>query len=96
MPKSQQQAAAPQVSAASPQHAESGGEKAPFNAIFQVNANGSVSPRTPVSVNGITMAPGVSFGEGVLFGGLDLAAMKDKTFLVERQGDLLVIKGVSQ
>lgn len=75
---------------------ELNGTKVPFYEVFQVDANGSVSPRIPVEINGVTMTPGVSFTEGVSFGGFDIAAMKGKEFIIERRGNLVVIKGVSQ
>lgn len=40
---------------------------------FIHHANGSWSPKVPVKVGAVTMGPGVSFSEGVQFGGVDLA-----------------------
>ena len=64
-----------------------------FHHVFQVNADGSVSPLMAVHVNGVTMRPGVSFSTGVSFGGLDIAAIRGKDLKVEQQGNTVVIKG---
>ena len=67
--------------------------RVPYSQIFQVNPNGSVTPRMQVQIGGVTMGPGVAFGGGVSFGGVDLAAMKGKDIEVEQQGNVIVIKG---
>jgi hypothetical protein len=41
--------------------------------LFRENPNGSISPRTTIRIGGITMSPGVAFGKGVVFGGVDIA-----------------------
>lgn len=50
-------------------------------ADFQRSQNGW-SPRTPITIsspNGqVSVGPGVSFSRGVVFGGVDLAAMLDQ------------------
>ena len=70
--------------------------RVPFHQVFQVNADGSVSPLMSVHVNGVTMSPGVSLGTGVSFGGLDIAAIRGKDPEVEQQGSTVVIKGFHQ
>lgn len=47
-------------------------------ADFHQNPNGSWSPNRPVSINGVAMGTGVSFTEGVSFGGANIAAALDK------------------
>jgi hypothetical protein len=42
---------------------------------FVRNPNGSWSPVRPITLNGITMGPGVAFTPGVSFGGVDLATI---------------------
>lgn len=44
-------------------------------ADFVRNPNGSWSPVRPVTLNGVTMGPGVQFVPGVSFGGVDLASI---------------------
>jgi hypothetical protein len=42
---------------------------------FKRNPNGSWSPLVGITLNGVTMGPGVSFTPGVSFGGVDLASI---------------------
>ncbi|MEX3955990.1 hypothetical protein [Trinickia sp. EG282A] len=51
-----------------------------FDDLFAHNADGSFSPKVPVAINGVTMGPGISFGRGVLFGGVDLASYAGRDF----------------
>lgn len=46
--------------------------KVPFDQLFQVNADGSVSPKMPVSFKGVTMTSAVKFSSGVMFSGIDI------------------------
>jgi hypothetical protein len=43
-----------------------------FDEVFAIDANGNLSPKVPVDINGVQMTPGVSFGGGVQFGGFAL------------------------
>ncbi len=36
-----------------------------FGDVFQENLDGSITPKVSVSINGIGMGPGVTFGGGV-------------------------------
>ena len=67
--------------------------RVPYSQVFQVNPDGSVSPRVAVHINGVQMGPGVAFGGGVSFGGVDLAALKGKDLDVEVSGGIYHIKG---
>ena len=53
-----------------------------FDQLFSIQ-NGMISPRVPVSINGVTMGPGVSFGGGVAVG---------RTFDVDVVGGVYVLK----
>jgi len=64
-----------------------------FDELFSTQ-NGMVSPKVPVNIGGVTMTPGVSFGGGVLFSGVDITQFKGKYFEVELQNGVYVIKGV--
>lgn len=68
----------------------------PFTDVFQINADGSVSPKTKVNIGGVVMTPGVRFTGGVSFSGVDLAAHVGKDLEIDRQGDTVVIKAVYQ
>ena len=43
-----------------------------FDDVFAVTADGNLSPKVPVDINGVQMTPGVTFGGGVQFGGFAL------------------------
>ncbi len=69
----------------------------PFNSVFQENLDGSITPKISVSINGLGMGPGVSFGQGVAFGGVDLHRYRGMDVEGEEQGgSVLVIKGFYQ
>jgi len=65
-----------------------------FDTIFITHENGSIEPRQPVRVGGVTFGPGVQFGNGVSFSGVDLTQFRGRDFEVGTDGDILVIKGV--
>lgn len=67
--------------------------RVPYSQIFAASQDGSVTPRVPVSIGGVTMGPGVSFGRGVSFGGVDLAALRGHDLDVEVVDGTYVIKG---
>jgi hypothetical protein len=66
--------------------------KVPFRQLFSVGTKGQIQPLVPVHINGVTMTPGVSFGGRVLFGGVDLAALRDKDLEVDLQNGIYFIK----
>jgi translation elongation factor EF-1alpha len=67
--------------------------RVPFSDVFEINPNGSVSPRTRVRIGGVTMGSGVSFGRGAFFGGVELASYIEHDLEIEYEGDIVVIKG---
>jgi hypothetical protein len=64
-----------------------------FDAIFLTNPDGSLSPRRVIRVNNVTIGPGVSFGHGVSFGGVDFTAYRNFDIAAEDTDGVLVIKG---
>lgn len=64
-----------------------------FNQLFEIQ-NGMISPKVQVHINGTTMSPGISFGGGVAFGGIDLSQFVGMDFDVEIQNGIYIIKGV--
>ena len=64
-----------------------------YNQVFTINPNGTISPRIPVRIGGITMGPGVSFGSGVLIGGLNLIEFKNRNIQGYVDNGMFVIKG---
>ena len=68
--------------------------RVPFSEIFQVNPNGSISPKTKIIIGGVTMAPGVSFTKGVSFSGVDIASHAGHDLEIERQENAVIIKAI--
>jgi hypothetical protein len=69
--------------------------RVPYSQVFQINPNGSVSPRGQVQIGGVTMGgPGVSFTVGVTMGGIDIASKAGHDLEIELAGDVTIIKGV--
>ena len=65
-----------------------------FFFIFKVNIDGSIEPLRLVKIGGVQMGPGVRFGKGVSFSGIDLSQYVGRDFSVEEQNDVLVITGI--
>lgn len=70
--------------------------RVPFHQIFQVQNDGSITPRVPVNLNGVTMTPGVSFTAGVSFGGVDVHTLRGRDLDVEQADGVYVITGYFQ
>ncbi len=71
-------------------------ERMNFNQIFIVHSDGSIEPRFPVRVGGVSFGPGVRFGKGVSFSGIDFSLFMGKEFQVRREGQIINILGVYQ
>lgn len=70
-------------------------QKINFYQIFKVNTDdGSIEPLRLVRIGGVQIGPGVRFGKGVLFGGIDLAQFIGRDFLVEEMEGVLIIIGI--
>ena len=65
-----------------------------FYQIFKVNIDGSIEPLRPVRIGGVQMGPGVKFGKGVSFSGIDLYQFIGRDFAVEDQAGIYVIMGI--
>jgi hypothetical protein len=63
-----------------------------FDQLFSVQ-NGTVTPKTVVAIGGVTMSPGVSFGSGVSFSGVDLTQHIGKDVEAELVNGVYVISG---
>lgn len=63
-----------------------------FSEIFNRNS-GSISPRIPVRIGGVTLGPGVTFGKGVSFSGVDLSQYIDKDIAGFVENGVFIIKG---
>ncbi len=64
-----------------------------FSDLFS-NQNGVITPKVTIHINGVTMSPGVSFGGGVSFSGVDLTQFIGKDLEVDVQNNVHILKGV--
>jgi len=67
-----------------------------FPEVFQENTDGTLSARRTVSVSGVTLAPDVQIGPGVLVGGIDFHQVKGRAIAGEEQNGTLIIRGFYQ
>lgn len=67
--------------------------KVKFEELFNIN-NSMFSPKVEVGINGVIMGPGVSFGKGALFGGIDLSQYISKYLEIELVNNIHQIKGI--
>jgi hypothetical protein len=67
-----------------------------FLDVFQENADGSLTPKRQIHVNGITFGPGVNFQKGVAFGGIDFHLYKYWDIVGQEQNGALNITGFVQ
>jgi hypothetical protein len=67
-----------------------------FNEIFFIHPDGSIEPRFPVQVGGVSFGPGVRFGKGVSFSGIDFSLFIGRDFQVRRDGQIINILGIYQ
>lgn len=65
-----------------------------FNAIFRVHDDGSIEPLRPVRIGGVQMGPGVRFGRGVSFGGIELFNFVGRDFSAQEENGVLVLLGI--
>lgn len=96
-PAPEQQAApaakAPGAGSAQP---ELNAKVVPFSEIFKANADGSVSPKVKIEVNGTPVAAGAVCTKGTQYGGLDLSALNGKKLFIAHKGDVIVVKGAME
>ena len=65
-----------------------------FDSVFEENTDGSFSPKQRIRVGGVILSPGVSFREGVIFGGVNFSKYKGHDLEIETDKDIIVIKGI--
>lgn len=65
-----------------------------FYQLFKINPDGSIEPLRLIRIGGVQMGPGVRFGKGVSFSGIDLSQFIGRDFEVENQSGVYVIKGI--
>ncbi len=68
----------------------------PFFDVFNENPDGTLSPKRPINVSGITLAADVSLSPGVEVGGIDFHKFKNFPIAADEQGGILLIRGFYQ
>ena len=64
-----------------------------FFTVFQENLDGSLTPRMPITVNGVTFGQTISFRPGVSFGGVDFHRYRGQAILGEESNGVLIVRG---
>lgn len=64
-----------------------------FYDVFGQNADGSLSPKRQINLNGISFGPGVAFSRGVIFGGVDIFQFLGRPIAALEENGVLIIKG---
>jgi len=54
-----------------------------FNDVFEEKSDGSLSPKVPIEINGVSFSPGTTFSKGVIFGGIDFHLYKNRGIAIE-------------
>ncbi len=65
-----------------------------FFTIFRQHEDGSIEPIRSVRIGGVQMSPGVRFGQGVSFGGINLFDFIGKDFSAVEESGVLILTGI--
>lgn len=65
-----------------------------FSELFSEYPDGSIEPKHRIRIGGIIIGPGMRFKDSVSFSGINIFLFRGRGFEIEKQGDILVIKGV--
>ncbi len=65
-----------------------------FDSVFTRYEDGSLEPMQKIRIGGVSLGPGVRFSRGTSFAGVDLALFIGRDLDVEKENDVLVIKGI--
>ena len=61
--------------------------------IFSKNQDGTLTPKKVINVNGIVFGQGISFSNGVAFGGINFFQYQNQDIAAEELDGVLIIKG---
>lgn len=67
-----------------------------FSEVFITHPDGSIEPKMHVNVGGVSFGPGVRFGRGVSFSGIDFSLFVGRNFQVKEEKGIVNILGVYQ
>jgi hypothetical protein len=65
-----------------------------FFSIFRQHSDGTLEPLRVVRIGGVQLSPGVRFGQGVNFGGINLFNFIGRDFQAEDYGAYIVLIGI--
>ncbi len=65
-----------------------------FYQIFRVSPDGSIEPLRIIRIGGVQMGPGVRFGRGVSFGGVDFSNYIGRDFSAREENGILILTGI--
>lgn len=65
-----------------------------FDSVFQVNNDGTITPRQTTRIGGVTITPGVTISSGVSIGGINIAQYVDRDLEITTDGGAIVITGI--
>jgi len=64
-----------------------------FQDIFRENQDGSLTPISHIKIGSANIGPGLSFKDGVSFGGVNIFDFKGKDIEAEQARGVLIIRG---
>ncbi len=64
-----------------------------FLDVFEERSDGSLSPKAPLEVNGVSFEKGVPFGPGLTLSGINFHNHRYRDIAAEQLGGRLVIRG---
>lgn len=65
-----------------------------FWQVFRVRPNGAIEPIRVVKIGGVQLSPGVTFGKGVTFGGVDISQFVGNDLEAEERDGILVVTAI--
>ena len=68
-----------------------------FDQIFEEGSDGSLTPRVHIKIRGMKIGPGISFGSGIGFGGVNIFDFKGMDIEADKDKEgVFVLKGFYQ
>ena len=67
-----------------------------FDTVFMQHPDGSLEPRQPIRVGGVSFGPGVRFSSGVTIAGIDFTLFRGHNLEVREENGIFVIESIYQ
>ena len=65
-----------------------------FDSVFNVNADGTITPRQTTRIGGVTITPGVTISGNISIGGINIAQYVGRELEITTDGGAIVITGI--